>query len=155
MTTPAPGVALIRDGNGTRSFETLLRYRGAAMAEFMRALRTLKALQAEPAAEQTAVAEAIEVPPKRLRAPARVASRPAPNEPDRIIQDVVPEPAVAGCALHEPVARALRRPVPNEPDWRSISEYPVPEQLGSGHSLHEPGAPWMPNEPEAEGTARL
>ena len=43
------GLALIRDGNGTRSFETLLRYRGAAMAEFWRALRTLKALQAEPA----------------------------------------------------------------------------------------------------------
>ena len=42
-----PGIALIRDGNGTRSFETLLRYRGAAMAEFSRALRTLKALQAE------------------------------------------------------------------------------------------------------------
>ena len=39
------GLALIRDGNGTRSFETLLRYRGAAMAEFWRALRTLKALQ--------------------------------------------------------------------------------------------------------------
>src|SRR5262245_23749654 len=40
------GLALIRDGNGARSFETLLRYRGAAMAEFWRALRTLKALQA-------------------------------------------------------------------------------------------------------------
>jgi hypothetical protein len=35
------GLALIRDGNGARSFETLLRYRGAAMAEFWRALRTL------------------------------------------------------------------------------------------------------------------
>ena len=46
-----PGIALIRDGNGTRSFETLLRYRGAAMAEFWRALKTLKALQAEQAAE--------------------------------------------------------------------------------------------------------
>ena len=46
-----PGLALIRDGNGTQSFETLLRYRGAAMAEFWRALRTLKALQAEQAAE--------------------------------------------------------------------------------------------------------
>ena len=30
------GIGLIRDGNGTRSFETLLRYRGAAMAEFWR-----------------------------------------------------------------------------------------------------------------------
>ena len=45
------GLALIRDGNGARSFETLLRYRGAAMAEFWRALRTLKALQAEQALE--------------------------------------------------------------------------------------------------------
>ncbi len=43
------GLALLRDGNGPRSFETLLRYRGAAMAEFWRALRTLKALQAEQA----------------------------------------------------------------------------------------------------------
>jgi hypothetical protein len=45
----SPGLAMIRDGNGTRSFETLLRYRGAAMAEFWRALKTLKALQAEQA----------------------------------------------------------------------------------------------------------
>ena len=37
------------DGNGTRSFETLLRYRGAAMADFWRALKTLKAEQAAPA----------------------------------------------------------------------------------------------------------
>jgi hypothetical protein len=40
------GLALIRDGNATRSFDTLMRYRSAAMAEFMRALKTLKALQA-------------------------------------------------------------------------------------------------------------
>jgi hypothetical protein len=36
------GLALIRDGNGARSFESLLRYRGAAIAEFWRALKTLK-----------------------------------------------------------------------------------------------------------------
>ena len=47
------GLALIRDGNGTRSFEILLRYRGAAQAELWRALRMLKALQAEPAATST------------------------------------------------------------------------------------------------------
>jgi hypothetical protein len=41
------GLALIRDGNATRSFDTLLRYRGTAMAEFIRSRRTLKALQAE------------------------------------------------------------------------------------------------------------
>jgi hypothetical protein len=37
------GLALIRDGNGARAFPTLLRYRGAAMAEFMRALRAQSA----------------------------------------------------------------------------------------------------------------
>ena len=44
-----PGLALIRDAHGTRSIETLVRYRNAAMAEFTRALRTLQALQAETA----------------------------------------------------------------------------------------------------------
>ena len=44
------GRALIRDGNGPRAFETLLRYRGAAVAELWRALGMLKALQAEQAA---------------------------------------------------------------------------------------------------------
>jgi hypothetical protein len=40
------GLALVRDGNGARSFDTLLRYRGSAMAELWRALRALQALQA-------------------------------------------------------------------------------------------------------------
>jgi hypothetical protein len=76
------GLALIRDGNGTRSFETLLRYRGAAMAEFTRALRTLKALQAERAA-------VIELPAGRHakaeasapRSPVRTSGRPTPDRP--------------------------------------------------------------------------
>jgi hypothetical protein len=46
------GLALIRDCNGARSFDTLLRYRGGTLAELWRALRTLKALQAERAARQ-------------------------------------------------------------------------------------------------------
>ena len=53
------GLALIRDGNATRSFDTLMRYRSAAMAEFWRALKTLKALQAEQA--QAAGAQALEM----------------------------------------------------------------------------------------------
>jgi hypothetical protein len=108
------GVALIRDGNGTRAFETLLRYRGAAMAEFWRALRTLKALQAE----QAAGADALEVPP---RAPARLASRPLPNEPER----------------------------PSEPAPERPLEYVMPAVPAPGHALHEPAAPWTPNEPDA------
>jgi hypothetical protein len=90
--------ALIRDGNGTRSFETLLRYRGAAMAEFWRALRTLKALQAEQAVGS-------------MKAPANgPATQGSPrvesNEPKRRaalrIDYLMPDPPVTGPALHEP-----------------------------------------------------
>jgi hypothetical protein len=42
----SPGLALIRDGNGTKSIETLVRYRNSASAEFTRAVRTLQMLQA-------------------------------------------------------------------------------------------------------------
>ena len=61
------GLALIRDGNGPKSFETLLRYRGAAMAEFWRALKTLKALQAE---------QSLEFDPALAAQPVRPAARP-------------------------------------------------------------------------------
>jgi hypothetical protein len=112
------GMALIRDGNGTRSFETLLRYRGAAMAEFWRALKTLKALQAEQALAEPHVA-----PPASVRAqPPRPAARHAqadrrgPNEPERLTAYVLPDPPIAGPALHEPPACTPRRPEPNEPE---------------------------------------
>jgi hypothetical protein len=102
----SPGVALIRDGNGTRSFETLMRYRGAAMAEFWRALRTLKALQAE----QAASAE-LDMP---RRPPARLASRPLPNEPERqsLVDYVIPDQAGPGRTLREPATCWT----PNEPE---------------------------------------
>jgi hypothetical protein len=48
------GLALIRDGNGARAFDTLMRYRAAAQAEVFRTLRTLKALQAEAAQDAAA-----------------------------------------------------------------------------------------------------
>ena len=51
------GLALIRDCNGARSFDTLLRYRGGTLAELWRALRTLKALQAEAASRPHATRE--------------------------------------------------------------------------------------------------
>ena len=75
------GLALIRDGNGTRSFETLLRYRGAAMAEFWRALRTLKALQAEDAATVEAhVAPARRAGRRNFVPPVPVSDRPCPHQ---------------------------------------------------------------------------
>jgi hypothetical protein len=124
-------LALVRDGNGTRSFETLLRYRGAAMAELMRALRTLEAVQAKRGAPPVRAAEPAAVlafEPKRgragatLRAPAESAARSAAREknPDQ------PEP----CSRPGDPASA-------EPPW------PGPEQLRSGP------APARPNEPEA------
>ena len=120
------GMALIRDGNGTRSFETLMRYRGAAMAEFWRALKTLKALQAEQAAvlePPAGVDLALELPVTQLAAPAPVRARPSrpaarranadrrgPNEPEPLMAYVLPDPPMPGPALHEPPAPAPRRP---------------------------------------------
>jgi hypothetical protein len=70
------GLALIRDGNGARAFDTLLRYRGAAQAEFSRALRLLKELQAE-AAQQGALTGS-----RRTAAePPDPASHPSPEPP--------------------------------------------------------------------------
>jgi hypothetical protein len=66
-------LALIRDGNGTRSIDTLMRYRGSAQAELYKALRTLKALQAEPAARA-----GIQAPRPR---PAIVEPTQRPDEP--------------------------------------------------------------------------
>jgi hypothetical protein len=111
-----PGLALIRDGNGTRAFETLMRYRSAAMAEFTRALRTLKALQAE---QQSPVAEVLEPQPRQPRAPARLASPPAPNEPERQLlnQYVVLDQPGLGRTLHEPAASWT----PNEPEPGRLS----------------------------------
>jgi hypothetical protein len=37
----------MRDGNGPRALETLVRYRGSVLAELFRALAALKLLQAE------------------------------------------------------------------------------------------------------------
>jgi hypothetical protein len=100
------------------------------MAEFWRALKTLKALQAEPANlhQQAAGADlALELPASQLAAPAPVRTLPrpgrrledadprGPNEPERLMAYVLPELPIAGPALHEP-ASTPRRPEPNEPE---------------------------------------
>ena len=119
-----PGHAFIRDGNGSRSFETLLRYRGAVMAEFARALKTLKALQAEqarPVAHAPGAALAVAAPAGRpaVRRTAAAGSRPDEPKPSdaRPIEYVLPEPPLPGSALHEPAVRWL----PNEPEPRGAS----------------------------------
>ena len=68
LTGRSLGLALIRDCNGARSFDTLLRYRGGTLAELWRALRTLKALQAE---RREAAAPDLAVAPARLLAELR------------------------------------------------------------------------------------
>jgi hypothetical protein len=116
----SPGLALIRDGNGTRSFETLLRYRGAAMAEFWRALKTLKALQAEQAT--------------RL-------------ERDAATDLAMPESPMRPAAARRPLAH---RPEPNEPnDLGRRLEYVRSEPGVRARFMHEPLPTWRPNEPEA------
>jgi hypothetical protein len=112
------GIALIRDGNATRSLETLLRYRSAATAEFWRALRTLKALQAEQAATERPAATPM---PMRVQ-PSRPAAHPE------------------GAPL----------PRPNEPEGRPGPrlEYLLPDPPAAARMLHEPAAPWIPNEPD-------
>jgi hypothetical protein len=116
------GLALIRDGNATRSFETLLRYRGAAMAEFWRALKTLKALQAEPAREAgqaLADAPALATRPLRPAAQPPIAHRLRPNEPERRSASA-PEPRLEYVLPDRPAPRTLHEPAaartPNEPE---------------------------------------
>jgi len=69
------GLALIRDCNGARSFDTLLRYRGGTLAELWRALRTLKALQAEQAATPPPAVPQLTIETKRRYACSRELAR--------------------------------------------------------------------------------
>jgi hypothetical protein len=84
------------------------------MAEFWRALKTLKALQAEQAAN------AIERPASKPAA--RIGGRVEPDEPKR------------------GAARRL--------------DYVMPASPVTGPTLHEPAAPWLPNQ-RATGPRRM
>jgi hypothetical protein len=75
------GLAVIRDANGAGALPTLLRYRGSALAEFMRSLRALKTLQAEARAYAGAAAAARAPAPAPVR-PAAVRPAPAAERPD-------------------------------------------------------------------------
>jgi hypothetical protein len=123
-------IGLMRDGNGTRSVETLLRYRGAAQAELTRALRTLKALQAEQAAGAGLPGD-----PRRSRAAERTQATP----PTRI--SACPEPQPPG-PCRKP-SGAGPRSNPKEPEPHPKSARPGPDRRPP-----EPGAPWNPAEPE-------
>jgi hypothetical protein len=135
------GLALIRDGNGTRSFDTLLRYRGAAMAEFMRSLRMLKALQAEQAARPVRAAALAEAPtPGAPLRPAAVAPILAAEAVDRpASRDRSPiEPK--SCGNPRKSAPPDDRPSGRNPGPAPVRPLPLPT----------PG----PGRPEAQRSAR-
>jgi hypothetical protein len=99
------GHAMIRDCNGARSFDTLLRYRGGALAELWRALRTLKALQAEAADRVRAMSE--RQPHLLPRQPGQTSDREAVAAPVALAP---PEQPHAHCQTPiEPEARANPR----------------------------------------------
>jgi hypothetical protein len=132
------GVALIRDGNGARSFDTLLRYRGGTLAELWRALRTLKALQAEQAAraEAAVVAEREDMPiePEARRIPGE-------SDPAAAVQE--PEPDLSGrpdAKYAEPHPGAQPEPRDHLPASR---ERPIePKQCSNpGETVFPPAKP--------------
>ena len=124
-----PGRALVRDGRDARVFPTLVRYRGAAQAEFFRTLKVLKGLQAEAARKNKEDEIDVEEKPLVHRpAPKRVTlctkvndsgSEASPNEPER---------PPSG---QESDTKATA----NEPE---PSAYPHPEQRMNGHEANEP-----------------
>ena len=106
------GLALIRDCNGARAFDTLLRYRGGTLAELWRALRTLKALQAEHAARpEPAVAPVPPALPEPREVPIEPESRGNLRESEPAHTPVREPDPVSGIAL----ARRQHCPQPNEP----------------------------------------
>jgi hypothetical protein len=133
-----PGLALIRDNNGSRSVETLVRYRGAAMAELMRSLRALKALQAEAREAAMPSAAAARPLPRRDETPIEPKSCGNPGGSarpgDRVDPGKVdPRPAPARLPQRPlpPAGEAASRVQPIEPEPRE-----QPAKLSS-----ETGAP--------------
>jgi hypothetical protein len=111
----SPGIALIRDGNGTRSIEILVRHRNGAMAEFTRAVRTLQMLQAGKG-ERNARAAILPAPkePKEARNPGSLVSPTA----------LVAMPPARAAADRTPPCRSRRLPRRSGPP--SSSSAPVP-----------------------------
>jgi hypothetical protein len=151
--TTSFGLAMIRDCNGARAFDTLLRYRGGTLAELWRALRTLKALQAEAAARAAAHLEAAAAPgegeaempskPKARRIPGESAPAPVP------VPAPTPAPA-SGKPAPAPVAAsgsAPARPAPQQPPCGAPRGSALAPQRIEPKSRQKPGesAPSMPH----------
>jgi hypothetical protein len=154
------GHALIRDGNGARAFDTLLRYRGGTLAELWRALRTLKALQVEatlceapaPPPEPPAHAGALEqepIEPEARTIPRETAPAASADESEELqgdADDVAPDPGAARPAPHQPPP--ARRENPKEPEARSnpgdIPPLPPAHEAKNGVSFQTRAMAMMP-----------
>jgi hypothetical protein len=123
------GLALIRDGNGARAFDTLLRYRGGSLAELWRSLRTLKALQTEaaaPQAEQVVQVRGDAPEPATLAEPPLLAGpREMPIKPEsRGNPDNCAPPPAASVPAVPPCNRAATRTrLPDEPERRANPDH--------------------------------
>ena len=156
------GLVLVRDGHGARAFDTLLRYRGTALAELWRALRLLKALQAEPAPDSQAPASCKEpIEPEARRIPGETVPMPAADEHEANLpgQPGADDDA-PGSAADEPAPRErppARREDPIEPEvLRNPGETVcLPRASGSGRgdfpspgkAAPESGAGTRPSDP--------
>jgi hypothetical protein len=120
------GLALIRDCNGARAFETLLRYRGGTLAELWRALRTLKALQAEARASAAAEAPA----PARTVQPVKPERRKNPCDSERARNPAErnAEPCPDPARLPLPPSGAYAAPI--EPETRRQLAESAPPRAG-------------------------
>jgi hypothetical protein len=105
------------------------------MAEFWRALKTLKALQAEqPAVCDTSAERYPAAERTDARPPAQMVRRPTPDRPAPRRNTNEPRPPAQP---NEPERAAPRR-------LEYVAEPSLPERM-----LHEPAALWLPNEPES------
>jgi hypothetical protein len=124
------GVALIRDGNGARAFDTLLRYRGTTLAELWRALRLFKALRAEQAARPEPAA----IPtPRALREPQEIPIEPEGRGDHR---ETAPTPTtgqvVAAVTPTLPEAPPVHGRTPIEPESRGNPGEIAPASAADG-----------------------
>ena len=101
------GLALVRDGNGPRAFDTLLRYRGSATAELWRALRALKALQAQAAQDEEHAPELpapsqdeLPIEPEARADPDETAPAPPADEPQAACSEDRPAPTSHAPSSH-------------------------------------------------------
>jgi hypothetical protein len=135
------GLALIRDGNGARAFLRLLRYRGAALAELWRALRTLKALQAEAAPARDAEPEAA---PMLVFAPDRARA----GTSGEVTRD---RKAGQTRSRENPIEPEIRRNPGGFEPARAAGEPEMPQIAGQPGAERDPG--WLEAPARAHGIA--